>query len=269
MGAPEAAVELGPAGPSRSAPCYSRTSPLPAEEAIVTQPLPFQRSRFRATLRLFRQLRHDLATPLSGAALHLEVACRRLSAGAEIDVKRILENVRMGQLEVGYASAMLEVLSEVVRSGDEEGERFALPVAVAHGIAQASPGTTEDVAVKAPEPLPEPAVFGARHLLEQAVADLTFHALRTARPHSVVAWDLENGGGEATLVCRWQGRLAETRPEQVFSVVREALGESRGLGLLLARWAVECHGGEITAEQHDEEARFVARVPLRAEGDDA
>jgi K+-sensing histidine kinase KdpD len=173
----------------------------------------------------------------------------------------------MGQLEVGYASAMLEVLSEVVRNGDEEGERFALPAAVASGVAQTSPGMTENVAVKAPEPLPEPCVFGARRQLEQAVADLTFHALRTARPHSTVSWDVENGTGEATLVCRWQGRLGETRAEHVFSIVREALGESRGLGLLLARWAVECHGGEITAEQHDEEARFVARMPLRAEGD--
>jgi hypothetical protein len=91
------------------------------------------------------------------------VACRRLSAGAELDVKRILENVRMGQLEVGYASAMLEVLSEVVRSGDEDGATFALPVAIANGVAQASPGMTEEVAVKAPEPAPEPALFGARH----------------------------------------------------------------------------------------------------------
>jgi len=245
--------------------CYIPIDPPPAEEGISTLQLPFHRSRYRATVRLFRQLRHDLATPLSGAALHLEVACRRLSQGDELDVKRVLENIRMGQLEVGYASAMLEVLSEVVRTGEEEGADFALPVAIANGSAQISPDPSRGLAVTTPRPAPEPALYGSRRQVEQAVADLTFHALQTAEPNSVVSWELSNGGTDATLVCRWKGKFPETRPEQVFSITRTPLGESRGLGLLLARWAVECHGGDIGAEQLGDEARFVVSLPLARE----
>jgi signal transduction histidine kinase len=238
---------------------------LLAEEVISTFQLPFHRSRYRATVRLFRQLRHDLATPLSGAALHLEVACRRLSQGDELDLKRVLENIRMGQLEVGYASAMLEVLTEIVRTGEEEGADFALSAAIVDGTAQVGPDRSRGLTITTPRPDPEPAVYGSRRQMEQAVADLTFHAFQTAEPHSVVSWELADGATTATLTCRWKGKFPETRAEQVFSITRTALGESRGLGLLLARWAVECHGGDIAAEQGDGEARFVATLPLGRE----
>jgi len=242
--------------------CYSPgRPPSDAEEDISTSQLTFYRSRYRATVRLFRQIRHDLATPLSGAALHLEVACRRLGQPSDLDLNRILENVRMGQLEVGYASAMLETLSEIVRSGDDDGACFALPRAVAKGASQIAPDASRGLSVTAPGPEDEPSLYGSRRQVEQAVSDLTFHALRTAQPHSAVRWELEVTDGEASLLCRWKGQLAETRPEQVFTLGRESAGESR-LGLLLARWAVECHGGEVTAAQSGDEARFVVRVPL-------
>ena len=261
-----AGAEVGAVSLSADPTCYSPAGPLLAEKAVIsTSQLAFHRSRYRATLRLFRQLRHDLATPLSGAALHLEVAARRLGVGGDPDFKRVLENVRMGQLEVGYASAMLEVLSEVVRSGDDDGSPFPLPAALANGIAQTASGAPRGVSVTGPVPANAPALFGSRRQMQQAVADLTFHAVRVAEPNGVVAWELCGGGAEATLVCRWKGKIGDTRPEQVFSVARDALGESRGLGLLLARWTIECHGGEISGEQADDEARFVARLPVYGE----
>src|ERR1700687_5824650 len=87
--------------------CYSRS--LPRREGTqegmregmkVSSSPEFDRERYRATARLLRVIRHGLATPLNGAALHLEVAGRRLVADEGVDVKKILENVRMGQSEV-------------------------------------------------------------------------------------------------------------------------------------------------------------------------
>jgi len=168
----------------------------------------------------------------------------------------------MGQLEVGYASAMLDVLGEVVRAGDEDGAPFPLAEAVANGAAQTAASAPRGVSVTPPEPLETPCVFGWRRQMEQAVADLTFHALTSAQPETSVTWQVGNGAGEATVSLRFKGDLGDTRPEQLFAMTRDALGQSRGLGLLLARWTVECHGGEITAEQAGDEVRFVARMPL-------
>jgi signal transduction histidine kinase len=245
--------------------CYSREQPRTAE-VFISKPLAsFERSRYRATIRLFRQLRHDLATPLSGAALHLEVACRRLGQGSDLDVSRVLENVRMGQLEVGYASAMLEVLTEVVRSSDEDAEPFSLTEALAHGMSQIGNDRARAHSVKTPRPTPNPLVHGSRRQVEQAFLDLTFYALQRAEP-DVVEWTLEEGGEEARLACRFRGKLPEGRSDQVFSLSRGSVGETPGPGLLLARWAVQSQGGELVAEQVGEDARFVASFPVVEKG---
>jgi signal transduction histidine kinase len=267
---PEDTVSAAPARTwTTEPPCYSPVKPLHAEGHISNSQLPYHRSRYRATIRLFRQLRHDLAAPLSGAALHLEVACRRLSQGSEPEIKRILENVRMGQLEVGYAAAMLEVLTEVVRSGDEDGSMFSLPAAVSDGVAQLTPDPARGIAIATPRPDAVPTAFGSRRQVEQAVSDLTFYALQGAAKDSVVAWDLVDGGGSVSLTCRWRGQLPDTKPEQIFAPTRGPLGDSRGLGLLMARWALESHGGEITPEQDGPEARFAIVLPIERGGEEA
>src|SRR5262249_47009128 len=152
------------------------------EASIPAKSSHFDRDRFRATIRLFRHLRHELATPLSGAALHLEVACRRLAQGADLEATRALENIRMGQLEIGYVSAMLDVLTGVVRAAADKPGWFSLPGAIVGGGSRSAPDPLRGVALELPAaPFdPEVVLFGSARQLERAIAALTFYALRSA-----------------------------------------------------------------------------------------
>jgi signal transduction histidine kinase len=57
----------------------------------------YYRDRGEAMKRFVRRFRHEISTPLSGAALHIEVASRRLQKQDGFDRQAVLENLRVSQ----------------------------------------------------------------------------------------------------------------------------------------------------------------------------
>lgn len=233
---------------------------------MLPAPPHLYRSRCRAMEGAFRQLRHDLASPLSGAALHLEMAMRRLSHLEGAELERLLENVRTGQQEVSYAASMLDVLGELSHSDEESLGLYSLSECVRRGGERhAKKAARDSVDLVLPPESPEPKVFGSGIRLEQAAADLTEHALREVSPGDTVDWKIQTLGmsGEASL--SWTRVLGGAKGERLFTLARGLRGEPGNSALFLARWAIESHGGTLTAEAHGDRTRIKVSIPVARE----
>lgn len=109
-----------------------------------------------------------------------------------------------------------------------------------------------------------PAV-GDALLLERALVVLLDNALRHGGPGEII---LEAGGDEesawASVRDRGPGVPVEVR-ERIFErfVRFDPSGDGAGLGLAIARWIAECHGGTVQVEDADPGARFTLRIPRR------
>lgn len=218
--------------------------------------------RVKALLTTFRQLRHDLASPLSGAALHLEMAARRIAQRQDPELAKIAENVKVSQQEVTWASAVLDLLGELARSADDILAPFSLREAVRRGAQRHAPrAEREGVRLHEPTSGADAMLFGARDRLEQAVSDLTAHALSRAPRGTDLGWTIEAvpGGSEAAIA--WP--KGDERPDRAFVLTRRRAGEAPDAGLFLARWAVEGLGGTLSIEAEGE--RFRARARFRGE----
>lgn len=216
-------------------------------------PVTFERDREQATLDLLREIRHGMATPLSGAAIHLEVASRRLNRDGEggrgVERSRVLAAVETAKTEVARAGTLLELLSEIGRRGAGKPTTFSIVRSVRRGASRS--GIEEEKAVvveRAGSGRARPLLYGLPGLLEDAVADLTALAVRTRAAGSTVLWTLENGSSDWTLICCWP---------------LEAPGSPPAQEVWLARWAFESHGGSLALAggPGTREARFVARLP--------
>lgn len=218
--------------------------------------------RVRALLASFRQLRHDLASPLSGAALHLEMASRRLEQRQDTELAKLAENVRVSQQEISWASGVLDLLGEMARSAEDALVPFSLADAVRRGAARSGArAARENVRIDLPpDSGPDLALFGAAGRLENAFADLTAHALVRTGRGGVIAWSLEVRSGEAEAGVDWPLTPGE-RPERAFALQRRQPGESPDAGLFLARWAVESLGGTLSLEAEGDRVRVRATFP--------
>lgn len=206
----------------------------------------FERERHAATLRLMRRLGHDLAVPLSAAAIHLEVATRQLARAGGPGPSESLATI---QRSLGSVTALLHVLREIAESewGDPEG--FSLVDAVVSGVRLAS-GLGGGARFVLPEPATRPALHGCRGPLERAVGAITDLAVGEC-PGGVVTWSVEDLAGGQTLVCSFAGELRVRNPDLLFGPSAPAL--------FLARWAIESHGGALAAEEAGGEVRIVSR----------
>ncbi len=206
----------------------------------------FERERHAATQRLMRRLGHDLAVPLSAAAIHLEVATRQL---ARADGPGPSESLATVQRSLGSVTALLHVLREIAESEWDEPEEFSLADAVLSGV-RLSSGTDDRVRVVLPEPAARPVLHGCRGPLERAVGAITDLAVGE-RPGGGATWSVGDLAGGPALVCSFAGELRVRNPDLLFGLSAPAL--------FLARWAIESHGGSLAAEDAGGEVRIVSR----------
>lgn len=207
----------------------------------------FERERHAATLRLMRRLGHDLAAPLSAAAIHLEVATRQIARPHGAGPSESLATV---QRSLASATALLHVLREVAESEWGEAEEFAVTEAVRSGARLSASGPDGRVPVVLPEPAARPTLHGCRSRLETAVGAITDLAVDACRG-GVVTWSVGDPAGTPSLVCSFSGELRARNPDLLFGPSVPAL--------FLARWAVESHGGALEAELAGGEVRIVSR----------
>jgi heavy metal sensor kinase len=110
-----------------------------------------------------------------------------------------------------------------------------------------------------------------RAILRLAVVNLIDNAIKYAPPGSAVGVAVAADDGTARLAVRDRGPgIAREHQARVFDRFHRAdAGRSRdaggaGLGLAIARWAVEAHGGRIEVESADGEgSTFTIVLPIR------
>ena len=111
----------------------------------------------------------------------------------------------------------------------------------------------------------EMAFFGDASLLRQMVGNLLDNAVRHARPGGVVTIRLQREGPTVTLAVRDDGPgVAVQDRERIFErfVRLDARSTGAGLGLPIARWVAQAHGGQLTlAPDERMGSEFVVTLP--------
>jgi signal transduction histidine kinase len=233
------------------------------EEGIDTPQSRFWRDQHGAMSRAWQRLRHDLATPLSGALLHVEVARRRagrLGSDGGADVQESLSTV---QAEIERSAAILELVSALGNVGAGEPAAFDPGEAVARGVRPISREiASRGLGLDLPEAV-GPVAFGLAEQIERAAAALTKNAVESARGPGILKWSVARDGGSVLLELRFPGALEVGDPRHFFALNAEGRSMDRAFEMLLARCVIEGHGGQLTISQESGTVRIGGALPER------
>jgi len=224
----------------------------------------YYRDRGDAMKRFLRRFRHEISTPLSGAALHLEVAARRMQKD-ELDRAAILENLRVCQQAVENASQMLDWIGEFSRKEDDAPvSQPLLPIVVRAAEAFREDLRGRGLALELPPSRETPTWLSSEPELTELFSELTRNALQHATGPGTVRWVLVEGP-TPTLVCESPGLLPEGDPEHLFGSAKGPESKGRGFGLLRARRLAQSNGAELTLFQNgpttEARVRFLPEAP--------
>jgi signal transduction histidine kinase len=197
---------------------------------------------------------HDVMIPLTVLQGHLATLQRNAAAGAPTDAA----TVKAAMDEAHYMAALMHNLGVVARL-DTPGapvHRGAvdLNALVARVVARHGPIARQlEVALDSAVPEEPVVVEGDVTLLEQAVSNVVYNAIRYNRPHGHVAAILERqapGGFRLRVIDDGPG-IAEEERARIFErgvrsdAARTRSPEGQGLGLHIARRVAELHCLEL------------------------
>jgi len=220
----------------------------------------YYRDRGEAIKRFVRRFRHEISTPLSGAALHLEVASRRLQKESGFDRQAVLENLRVSQQALESASQMLDWIGDFSRGDDEAPSEISLRAVVSQG---AEPFREDlrrrGLALELPSDSDGPRWFGSAHELAEVVSELTANAFQHGAAPGAVRWSLGSEGASPLVCCDSPGKLPDGDPEHLFGSAKGTESTGRGFGLLRARRLAQSNGAELTLAQSGGDVRAMLR----------
>jgi signal transduction histidine kinase len=218
----------------------------------------FEQQRLNATLRACRALRHEFATPLSAAALHLEVA-RRAAVRAE---ETIPEKVRAGletvKEQLDEASRLLDGLTALgsAHEGDPSLLDFAALVARA-GRARVRQIEQRGLTLRSLGPSEGALVDGFLDELEAATEEALLTASRWSAPGEA---RLETRLEDGAVSFSFRVPLARSAPGDMLFKTRSR--PDAGLGPFLARWTFEAHGGRLEGAEDGPHLTVTGSLPL-------
>ena len=217
----------------------------------------FDRARLEATFKACRALRHELATPLSAASLHLELARRaaeRMEGGASGKLRGGLE---IGKQQLDAAGQLLDGLMALgeARIGEPRPVDFA---AIVRRAARDAGPELERRGLSVLFDGPAEGCFadGFADELETAAREALLAAARWASPGEAQLATTSDGGC-VSLVFRVP--LAGGGPGDTLFKTRGR--PNAGLGPFLARWTFEAHGGSLEAQESEADLTVTASLP--------
>jgi signal transduction histidine kinase len=209
----------------------------------------YYRDRGEAMKKFIRRFRHEISTPLSGAALHLEVAARRLQKSDRPDRDAVLENVRVCQQSVEAASRMLDWIGDFSKAEDPPAEQALAPL-----VEGGAEPFREDLAgrglvLEIPSAAGGPVWFCCAPELAAVIAEITANAFQHASAPGTVRWSIGGDADAPLLTCESPGSLPSGDPEHLFGSAKGAESTGRGFGLLRARQLAQSNGADLTLAQ--------------------
>jgi signal transduction histidine kinase len=231
--------------------------------AAGQQEIRYYRDRGEAMKKFIRRFRHEISTPLSGAALHLEVAARRLQKTESPDRAAVLENIRVCQQSVETASRMLDWIGDFSRTEESPAEHALLPL-----LRGAAEPLREDLerrglVLELPDETDGPAWFGCAPELAGVISEITANAFQHATSPGAVRWSVGGDPDAPVLTCESPGSLPAGDPEHLFGSAKGAESTGRGFGLLRARRLAQSNGADLTLAQTD--GHVTARIRFHRE----
>lgn len=213
---------------------------------------------------LVANVSHELRTPISTLQAVLENLVDGVQEPDEETLRTMLRQVE----RLGALVAQLLDLSRL-ESGVIPLQRrsFDLLPLVEDAVSESrwhTPGVEVDVAVT-----PGTVVDGDPERVHQVVVNLLDNALRYTPPGGSVEVRARKTRNEVTIeVCDQGPGISEEESARVFErfyradVARSTQDGGAGLGLAIARWIVDLHGGQIRAERHEPQGcRMVVVLP--------
>lgn len=222
----------------------------------------FEQQRLGATLRACRALRHEFATPLSAAVLHLELA-RRAVLRADGDIpEKLRAGLETGRKQLDEAVLLLDGFSAI--GGAHEGKPGLLDfAALVSRVARALRPELEHRGLLLRIGGPSQGIFvdGFEDEIERATREVFLTAARWAGPGEGLV-EIAASGSMASFFVRVA--LADARPGEALFRARSRPGAD--LGPWLARWAFEAHGGRLEGREDATHLTVTATLPQVAPG---
>jgi signal transduction histidine kinase len=204
-----------------------------------------------AQRRLLSDISHELRSPLARLRVALELARRKSSVAAEADLARI-------ELEAQRMDALIGHLLTLARTEDDGAVAHTSVVSVAdvveHVVSDADYEANRLNSRVDLQVASRPTVTGDPELITSALENVVRNALRHTGERSVVEILVDQRGTDAVIEVRDHGPgVPETDLEHIFAPFYR-VGASRardtggvGLGLAIARRAIQLHSGTIAA----------------------
>ncbi|TBN54596.1 HAMP domain-containing histidine kinase [Hansschlegelia quercus] len=233
---------------------------LRLQEAVDTRTAELRRANERlsdidqARRRFFTDVSHELRTPLTVILGEADVTLRGRPDTA--DLKSALSTIRT---RARALHRRVEDLLRVARSESGQLELEFAPVSlveIAESVVESVSGVARSrgVSVAVDQAGPEPVVEADADWLRQVLEGLVANALRHTREGGTIGLRIGGEGGRAFLSVADDGEgIAETDLPHVFERFYRGKAASDGdtgfgIGLALAKWVVERHGGAIGVE---------------------
>ena len=217
----------------------------------------FDQARLEATFRACRALRHELATPLSAAGLHLELARRaaeRLEGGAPGKLRSGLET---GKQQLDEAAHLLDGLMALGSARAGAPARLDFAAVVRDALRDAGPELERrGLSVRAGGPSDGFYVDGFADELEPAAREVLLAAARWASPGEAQL-ETRSSGQDVSFVFRVP--LSGGGPGDMLFKTRSR--PNAGLGPFLARWTFEAHGGRLDGAEDGSHLAVTASLP--------
>jgi signal transduction histidine kinase len=226
--------------------------------------------RFRRDL--IANASHELRTPLTALKARLENVVDGVEDADPRTLQAMLDQVeRLGRL----VQQLLDLSR--LESGAEPLDRALFPLSdLLDRVAEETRAYAGDVAVVVDVQEPEPMVDGDRERVHQLVVNLVANAVRHSPPGSTVLIRAAQpaAGGSVELEVRDDGPgIPPEAAARVFErfyrldAARAADDGGAGLGLAIARWIAELHGGSIrTVPAHEDREQPGCRMLVTLPG---